>query len=119
MRLAFLFGFLCLSQFVFCQTKSAASERAGELRFSAGEITHDNGVITMKGNVCVTMDGVFVYADEAVYDLTTGALTPQGHVWIQIRHFKAMPARTNEDEPSDPTDTPLRIPRTPWNSEGK
>jgi len=113
MRLAILLALGLAS--VVAETTPPATARVNDVRLTAEQISDDNGVLTLRGNVCVTFDSVFVYADEAVYDSSTGELTPQGHVRIQPRrHWPTSTHGFPADQPSGPTDMPLIVPPSPW-----
>ncbi|MGA2184286.1 MAG: hypothetical protein ABSH47_14785 [Bryobacteraceae bacterium] len=102
------FLFLC-SAGLFSQQKLPVTGQVDDIRFEAEQMTRGYAIITLKGNVQVTLNGVSVYADEAEYNMTTGDLMPQGHVRIRTRDI-----RSGKDQNNDPTDTPLRMPDSPW-----
>jgi lipopolysaccharide assembly outer membrane protein LptD (OstA) len=105
-----LLGLLCLCfAGVSGQEKLPATAQVGEVRIMADQLNRTPDIITMKGNVRVTINGVTVYADEATLEIATGDLRPQGHVRISTREISSM-----KDPRMEPSDTPLRMPDGPW-----
>ena len=118
MRLSLVLFILCSSPVAFGQAKPPLTERINDIQFMADQTDTDGVVFELNGNVSVILNGISVHADHAEYNTATGELTPSGHVRIQTRRIRTAPEQSVQQEPSGPTDTPLRMPPSPW-QEGK